>query len=61
MMPSCRFARERLPSGRFTPPVAIFNERALAVYERFGPRRGAMYTHDIKGTDHPFLAVARKG
>ena len=51
-------AEGRCFPGRFTPSVAIFNERAIAVYARFGFRRGAVCTHDTKGADHPFLAMA---
>ena len=54
------FARERFSPERFTLSVAIFNERAIGVYERAGFRRGAVYTHHTNGADFPFLAMDRE-
>jgi [ribosomal protein S18]-alanine N-acetyltransferase len=60
LLAGLEFARERFSPERFTLSVATFNERAIAVYERCGFRRGAVYMHHTNGADHPFLAMARK-
>jgi [ribosomal protein S18]-alanine N-acetyltransferase len=59
LLAGLEFAQERFSPGRFTLSVATFNERAIAVYERAGFRRGAVYTHHTNGADFQFLAMAR--
>src|SRR3712207_5233433 len=55
-----RFARERFSPERFTLSVATFNARAIAVYERAGFRRGAVFMHETNGGEHEFLRMERE-
>ena len=60
LMAVLEFARERYSPTRFTLAVAMFNERAIRVYERAGFRRGNVYVHRTNGGEFPFLAMARE-
>lgn len=54
------FARRRFGPEGFTLSVAVFNERAIRVYERAGFRRVKTYTHHTNGGEHEFLSMARE-
>lgn len=54
------FARGRFNPARFTLSVATFNDRAIAVYERAGFRRGDVYMHETNGGRHEFLSMWRE-
>ena len=54
------FAREWFSPRRFTLSVAVFNARAICVYERVGFRRGRTYTHETNGGEHEFLSMWRE-
>jgi [ribosomal protein S18]-alanine N-acetyltransferase len=54
------FARRRYSPERFMLSVAMFNERAILVYERAGFRRNTVYKHNTNGGEYLFLSMARE-
>ena len=60
LLAGLEFARERYSPDRFTLSVAMFNERAIVVYERAGFRRGNEYMHNTNGGEYLFLSMARE-
>lgn len=53
------FAQERFQPLRFQLRVAVFNKRAIKVYERAGFGRDTVYLHDFYGTPYEFLLMSR--
>ena len=53
------FARATLGPKRFSLSVAMFNERAIRVYERAGFERGRTFDHETNGGVHSFLEMTR--
>ena len=53
------FGRERFQPLRFQLRVALFNKRAIKVYERAGFVRDMVYLHDFYGTPYEFLVMSR--
>jgi [ribosomal protein S18]-alanine N-acetyltransferase len=53
------FARDRFRPERFRLAVAIFNERAITVYERAGFLPVRTYDHATAGSIHRFLEMQR--
>ena len=51
------FAREHLGATDLCLAVAIFNQRAIAVYERAGFRPTETYMHHTNGADYEFLRM----
>ena len=60
LLAGLEFARRRFSPESFTLSVATFNERAIAVYERAGFRRNAVYKHNTNGGEYLFLSMARE-
>jgi ribosomal-protein-alanine N-acetyltransferase len=53
------FARERFRQRRFRLSVAVFNERAICVYERAGYEAVRTFDHETNGGIHPFVEMTR--
>ena len=51
------FARRRFSPAGLRLIVAIFNERAISVYEHAGFRRVEAFTHHTNGANYPFLLM----
>ena len=54
------FARATFGPKRFSLSVAVFNERAIRVYERVGFERVRAFDHETNGGIHPFVEMARR-
>jgi ribosomal-protein-alanine N-acetyltransferase len=54
------FGRRRFAPTGFRLAVAMFNERAIRVYERAGFRRVEVFMHHTNGGDYPFLLMIRE-
>ena len=53
------FARTQFAPARFVLSVAIFNERAIRVYERTGFARERTYMHSTNGGEWEFVEMSR--
>jgi ribosomal-protein-alanine N-acetyltransferase len=60
LLAGLEFARERYAPARFRLAVAMFNRRAIQVYERAGFRRDESYRHWTNGGEHEFLRMERE-
>jgi len=53
------FGRERFAPEQFMLAVAIFNQRAITLYERAGFTRKRTYVHSTNGGEWQFLEMSR--
>ncbi len=54
------FARERFVPSVFRLIVAMFNQRAIRVYERAGFRRDKVFMHETNGGEYEYLRMVRE-
>ncbi len=57
LLSGLEFAGERFAPKRFTLAAAMFNGRAIQIYERAGFRRDEVFTHETNGGRHEFLRM----
>jgi [ribosomal protein S18]-alanine N-acetyltransferase len=59
LLAGLEFGRRHFSPAGFRLAVAMFNGRAIRVYERAGFRRVTVFTHHTNGADYPFLLMTK--